>query len=383
MSNDLASKIAAGEVVTNQASVVKELVENAIDAKASKIDIILVNNGLQLIEVIDNGIGMDKEDLLLATKEHASSKLTSEYDLFKIDALGFRGEALASIKSIAKVTLSSNHENANHENEGYIYDVFNDKLTKGYKNKGSKISVYNIFYNTPARFKYLESFKKELAKIVDIINRYALTYTNIAFSLINDSQVLIQTNGNNNILQVVNSIYSLDVVKGLEKFEASNSDFKINGYISNRETTRSNKNHINIFVNKRLVLNKELINAIIEGYQDYLMERRYPIVFLNIYCDYQLIDVNVHPAKLEVRISKIEELLKLIEDSIKNFFKIKRDEFIQMEKIVQPSLDFTYNVEIEEESNNNEYSNKEELSYISEEITSYSNENFYTSSTSS
>jgi len=339
MSPDLASKIAAGEVVENQASVVKELIENAIDAKASKIDVVLINNGVQLIEVIDNGTGMSKEDLLLASQEHATSKLLSEYDLFNIHTLGFRGEALASIKSVSKLSISSNDGN-----QGYTYQTYDDTLIPGYSQKGTKVSVYNIFYNVPARFKYLQSFKKELSKVIDVLNKYALTYPNIAFSLVNDNQVLLKTNGNNDILQVIHSIYSIDIVKGLEKLEASNNDFVLSGYISNKETTRSNKNHINLFINNRLVLNKELVKAVIEGYEDYLMERRYPIVCLNIACDYQLVDVNVHPAKLEVRVSKEEELLELIRESIKEHFSLKRKSFFVKDKVSQPSLDFSYDI---------------------------------------
>jgi len=342
MSFDLASKIAAGEVVENQSSVVKELVENALDAHATKIDIHLINHGVQLIEVIDNGDGMSKEDILLSSKEHATSKLTSEYDLFNIDTLGFRGEALASIKSVSKLVISSNNGQ-----EGYTYDVFEDKIEPCYSNKGTKISVYNLFYNVPARFKYLQSFKKELSKVVELVNKFALTYPNVSFTLTNDQNILFSSNGNNDILQVINNIYSIDIVKGLEAFQAQSDDFKITGYLSNKDTTRSNRNHINVYINHRLVFNKELINAVIDGYDDYLMERRYPIVFLNIQCDYQLIDVNVHPAKLEVRISKLNQLLELITNSIKAHFSIKRKDFFIKDKIEQPSLDFTYTIKEE------------------------------------
>lgn len=364
MDFDLASKIAAGEVIENQASVVKELVENAIDAKATKIDIILINNGLQLIQVSDNGQGMDKEDILLSVKEHATSKLLSEYDLFNISSLGFRGEALASIKSIAKLEISSN----DGQSQGYVYDVFNDQIKEGYHQQGSCISVYNIFYNVPARFKYLDSVKKELSRIIDIISRFALTYTNIAFSLINDDKVLLQTNGNDNILQVINSIYSLDVAKGMKELVVSNSDFKISGYISDKDITRSNKNNIHIFINKRLVFNKELVNAIINGYADYLMEKRYPIAFINIECDYQLIDVNVHPAKLEVRVSKIEELIELLETSINQVFSLARKQFIQQKKVVQPDLKFTYQIEVDEDEPINYPQDQVRVDFVSESV---------------
>jgi len=335
---DLANKIAAGEVIENQASVVKELVENSIDAKATKIEVMLLDSGFQLIQIVDNGLGMSKDDILLCYKPHATSKLSVQYDLFNIGTLGFRGEALASIASIAKVKIASNDGNSN----GYILDVNEDVLNEGYSQRGSKISVYNLFYNVPARLKYLQSQKSELANIVDIMSRFALTYPNISFSLTNDNKSLLNTSGNGNLLQVVNNIYSLDVTQNMEELNVENGDFKITGFISNNKATRSNKKAINVFINNRLVFNKELENAIIRGYGEYLMEKRYPVVILNIECDFQLIDVNVHPAKLEVRISKLNELLELLENSIKEKFDIIKKEFITKPKFIQPNMEFTY-----------------------------------------
>ncbi|WP_423364154.1 DNA mismatch repair endonuclease MutL [Mycoplasma sp. P36-A1] len=341
MSFDLASKIAAGEVVENQSSVVKELIENAIDANANKITINLIDSGIQLIEVTDNGSGMDKEDILLSVKEHATSKITNEYELFNIETLGFRGEALASIKAVSKLKISSN----NGSETGYTYDVFTDSINAGYDVKGSKISVYNLFYNVPARFKYLDSTQKELSKIVEIVTRFALANTHIAFVLINDNKTLINTNGNKDMLQIINNIYSLDVAKSMIKINKTDNDFNITGYISDKETTRSNKKNIYVYINNRLVFNKELSNSVIAGYDDYLMEKRYPIAFINITCDFQLIDVNVHPAKLEVRISKVDQLKETIINTIKETFNIARKQFITKEKIIQPTLNFTYEIE--------------------------------------
>ncbi|MDL2212151.1 DNA mismatch repair endonuclease MutL [Erysipelotrichaceae bacterium OttesenSCG-928-M19] len=338
MSTDLANKIAAGEVIENQASIVKELVENSIDAKAKKIEILLLDSGFQLIQVIDNGKGMSKDDLLLCYKPHATSKLESSYDLFNIDTLGFRGEALASIASIAKVKISSN----DGESDGYNLDINEDSLTEGYQKQGTKVAVYNLFYNVPARLKYLHSQKSELANIIDIIGSFALIHPDIAFSLVNDNKILLSTPGNNELLQVINNIYSLDITRNMEVFNYENNDFKLSGYLGNNKATRSNKRGIHIFINQRLVYNKELENAIIRGYGDYLMEKRYPIIVLNITCDYQLIDVNVHPAKLEVRIANIEDLVKLIEDSIKDVFKISKQTFITKPAFIQPSMEFSY-----------------------------------------
>ena len=335
---DLANKIAAGEVIENQASVVKELVENSIDAHAKKIEITLLDSGFQLIQVADNGNGMSKADLLLCFKPHATSKIQAQYDLFNINTLGFRGEALASIASVAKVRISTNDGST----EGYNLDINEDNLTKGYSKRGAKISVYNLFYNVPARLKYLQNQKSELANIIDIISRFALTYPDIAFTLTNDGKTLINTIGNNSLLQVINNVYSLETAQNMEELNTENADFKLSGFIGNRHATRSNKRAINVFVNKRLVFNKELENAVIRGYDDYLMEKRYPIVVLNIECDFQLIDVNVHPAKLEIRISKLNELLQLIEDSIKEKFNLIKKEFINKPSFIQPSMEFTY-----------------------------------------
>ena len=358
---DLANKIAAGEVIENQASVVKELVENSIDAKATKIEVMLLDSGFQLIQVVDNGQGMSKDDILLCFKPHATSKLTMQYDLFNIETLGFRGEALASIASIAKVRIAAN----DGESNGYNLDVVEDNLSEGYATNGTKIAVYNLFYNVPARLKYLQSQKSELANIIDIMSRFALTYPDIAFSLTNDNKMLLNTIGNGNLLQVINSIYSLDITQNMEELTFENDDFKISGYIGNNKATRSNKRGVNVFINKRLVFNKELENAIIRGYDEYLMEKRYPVVVLNIECDYQLIDVNVHPAKLEVRISKLNELLALLEESIKDKFNIFKKEFITKPKFIQPSMEFTYVKRAENDSTIN-YPGKGSAKQISE-----------------
>lgn len=340
MSKDLASKIAAGEVVENQASIVKELVENSIDAKASKIEIVLIDCGLQLIQVTDNGIGMDQEDLLLCTKPHASSKLTSEYDLFNIKTLGFRGEALASIASVARVKIMSN----NNQGNGLILDASDTmSISEGYLNQGTSIACYNIFYNVPARLKYLKSNTVELANVLDLVTKLALSYPAIAFSLKNNDKVLLETNGRNNPIEIIRNIYSLEIAKNLEKISFEDDDFKVTGYISNSTVTKGNRKHINIFLNQRLITNQELLYSIIDGYDDYLMERRFPISLIEIQCDNKLIDVNVHPAKLEVRISKVEQLTNLITNNIREYFNIKAFQFIVKEKVIQPTLEFTYN----------------------------------------
>lgn len=328
MSPDLSNKIAAGEVIENQASVVKELVENSIDANASRIEISLIDSGLQLIQVIDNGKGMSKEDLLMCFHPHATSKISNQYDLFNINTLGFRGEALASIVSIAKVRISTNDQ----KSSGYNLDILEEELSEGYANQGTKFSVYNLFYNVPARLKHLKSQKSELANIVDLVAKYSLTYPQISITLVSDGKTILKTVGNGNLMQIISTIYSIDSAKNMQEISFKSTDFMVDGYIGNNKATRANKRGINIFINKRLVYNPEIEKAIIRGYGDYLMEKRYPLVIINISCDYQLIDVNVHPAKREVRVSKIDELCELIEKGIKNKFGLIQKEFLVKEK---------------------------------------------------
>lgn len=317
MPTSLANKIAAGEVIENLASVIKELIENSIDAQARKIDINLIDSGMQLMQVIDNGVGMSKDDLSLAIQEHASSKLVSEYDLFNIGTLGFRGEALASINAVSHLELASNDGTS----DGYV--LANQQLSKGYANQGTKVVVNNIFYNVPARLKHLKSQNTELSNIVEIVHKLALGYPHIAFSLTNDERTLLKTNGRDDMLSVIHEVYGLNIAKNMEPIVFGNDDFKVSGYLSNNQVTKGNRKAINIYVNNRLINNTELINSIIEGYDDYLMERRFPIVVLNIACDFQLIDVNVHPAKREVRLSNHKELANLIMQSIREHFRIK------------------------------------------------------------
>lgn len=341
MSDDLANKIAAGEVVENVMSVVKELVENAIDAKASKIDITLIEEGSQLIQVIDNGEGMSKDDILNCVKRHATSKLLVEYDLFNINTLGFRGEALASIQSISKLSISSNNGI-----EGYEVDFSQEQplINKGYASIGTKISVHNIFYNVPARLKYLKSQNSELAKVVDFVSKIALSNPHISFNLINNNKPLLKTNGDRDILKVAFNVYGLEVVKNLETVNDKSNDFKIEGYLSNDKVSRNNKRAINIFVNDRLIYNNNIIKAITEAYSSYLVERRYPIVILKVSCDPKIIDVNVHPAKLEIRISQEQQLIDLIKSMIRNNFKLAEQKFVKrVDDFVQPSMSFENN----------------------------------------
>ncbi len=316
MDEILSNKIAAGEVVEKCVSVVKELVENSIDAGSKKIKIDLLESGVREIKVVDDGKGMDSEDASLAFQRHATSKLYSEEDLYRINSLGFRGEALPSIASVSNVVMKTS--------TGDVGTEINIKGGKElYKKscearKGTTIIINDLFYNTPARLKHLSSLYSELASIVDFINKIALSYTNISFTVTNDSKVIFNTDGSSNQLKVINKIYGIDISKKMIEVNGEDDDYDINGYISYPEITKSNRNHIITLVNGRVVKNIELNRIINECYHTYKPEDRFPIVVLNIKVDPTLIDVNIHPTKQDIKFSKMEELKSLINDTITN-----------------------------------------------------------------
>lgn len=318
----LSNKIAAGEVVERPSSVVKEVLENSLDAKATEIIIKIKDAGKKEIMISDNGVGMDREDAILAFSRHATSKLKSERDLFKIATLGFRGEALASIASVSDVTLETCKENE----VGNRVEIKNgkvDSVTPSKSNKGTTIYIKNLFYNTPARLKFLKSDNVEFSHISDVVMKLALAYPNVSFTLYNEDKVSFYSSGKGNVLEIISSLYGLDVAKNMNKFEGSNDDFTISGYTSSLGVSRSNKSGIITILNGRCVRLIGAINSIIEAYKTYLSDDRYPITIINIETDYSLVDVNVHPSKQEVRLSKELELKELIFDSIKDVFTVK------------------------------------------------------------
>ena len=316
MDENLTNKIAAGEVVERCASVVKELVENSIDASSTEIKVELIDAGTKLIKVTDNGSGMDKEDAIISFQRHATSKLKTEDDLFNINTLGFRGEALASIASVSKTVLSTSTGDVGTTitiEGGKIIDVSSSSARKG-----TMIEIKDLFYNTPARLKYLKSLYTELASITDYMNKLALSKPNIKFTLINNGNVLLNTDGTNNLLKTISSIYGIDVVKKMIEVSIEDDDYVVNGYISLPEVNRSNRNHMITIVNGRVVKNQELNRTINDSYHSYKPDNRYPIVVLNIDVDPSLIDVNIHPTKMDIKFSKMEELCNLINIMIKN-----------------------------------------------------------------
>ncbi|MEY8370741.1 DNA mismatch repair endonuclease MutL [Aerococcaceae bacterium 50-4] len=310
----VANQIAAGEVVERPASVVKELVENAIDAGASEVAIHIKEAGLRSIQVIDNGKGIAADQIGLAFKRHATSKIYSSDDLFRIRTLGFRGEALPSIASVAEVTMNTSDGESATEiylKDGKIVDQKSSALRRG-----TSVLVENLFYNTPARLKYLKSLQTELAHITDIINREALGHPDIRFNYTHDGKTLLSTNGKGRVNEVLAAIYGFRQAKDMVAIESENLDFHISGYVSLPSVTRASKSYMSLFVNGRFIKNYKLNQAILKGYGSKLMVGRYPIAVIYIELDPQLIDVNVHPTKQEVRISKEDALYDMIKAGI-------------------------------------------------------------------
>jgi len=333
LDDSLSNKIAAGEVVERPASVVKELVENAIDAKSSVIEVELEDAGLSKIRVIDNGDGIENSDCLIAFERHATSKIKDENDLFRIRTLGFRGEALPSIASVSELEMKT----STGDGPGTYLYLRGGQLIKHEKasgRKGTEITVSNLFFNTPARLKYMKTVHTELGHVTDLLNRLALAHPDISFRLKHKGKELFYTNGSGDVRHVLAAIYGMSIAKNMVPIDAESLDFTIRGYISLPEVTRASRNYISTVVNGRFVKNYPLLKAIEAGYHTFLPIGRYPIVFLNIEMDPILVDVNVHPAKLEVRFSKETELNELIETAIRQ--ALQRKTFIPNITVKKP-----------------------------------------------
>ncbi|USS91919.1 DNA mismatch repair endonuclease MutL [Fructobacillus americanaquae] len=314
----LANQIAAGEVIERPASVVKELVENAIDANATQVEIVIENSGLDLIKVIDNGQGIDQAEVPLAFVRHATSKIQDRHDLFNIMTLGFRGEALPSIAAVADVTLQTRTKLAD---TGFLYQVKGGQVAQEGPTVGrfgTIVAVRSLFYNTPARLKYLKKPQTELSLMVETINHLAMAYPNVALTLSHNGKTLVKTPGNGDLRQVLAVVYDRKTAEKMVAFEGASGHFKVNGYLSLPEQTRSSRSYFAVLVNHRFVKNFSVSNAISAGYGSKLMVGRFPIGAINIELDPLLVDVNVHPQKAEIRLSEEGELTELITQVIAN-----------------------------------------------------------------
>lgn len=362
----LANKIAAGEVIERCASVVKELVENSIDANSTEIKVELKEAGISEIKVIDNGNGMEREDAIISFDRHATSKIKTDNDLYNIRTLGFRGEALASIASVSRIVLKTATGNL-----GTIINLEGGKILNiknGDSRKGTIIIVSNLFYNTPARLKHLKSLYTELAHITSYLNRVALSHPKIKFLLSNNGKVLLNTDGSGDRLKVIKEIYGLEVVKRMKEIKGSNNDYEIFGYISLPELSRSSRNHIITIVNGRVIKNYELNKIINDSYHTYKFDNQFPIVVLNIKVDPILIDVNIHPTKQDIMFSKKDSLFSLIKEKILEI--LEGNVLIPSGKIKLETNPIYEQVSLEYESNSMEI----EQTIISEPKVNYNEE---------
>ena len=321
MSEILANKIAAGEVVERCSSVVKELVENSIDAGSTEIKVDLLDSGITEIKVTDNGVGMDEEDAKTALQRHATSKLLDENDLYRINTLGFRGEALPSIASVSKVELVTSKGLLGTRvkiNGGNF-----ESIERAEARRGTSIAVRNLFYNTPARLKHLSSMQAELMTVADYVDKIALSHPNIRFVLTNNGSTMLNTDGKGDLLKTINSVFGINVARNMIKIETEDRDYKVMGYISKPEINRTTKNHMITLVNGRVVRNSSINRAINDSYHTYKPDNRYPIVVINIEVDPSQIDVNIHPTKMDIKFSKLEELQNLLMKEIKKNLDVR------------------------------------------------------------
>lgn len=315
LDTQLTNMIAAGEVVERPSGIVKELVENSIDAGSTSIEIRCVNGGIDSIEIIDDGCGMSFEDAAMAFERHATSKISTTDDLWSIHTLGFRGEALPSIASVSKLEM----ETCDGEDATRIVIEYGER--KEYKaspcNEGTSIRITGLFYKTPARLKHLKSGSYENSLIQDIVQKFALSHPEISFSYISDGREAFKTSGTDDLLEVIFKIYGKDAAKSAMEISGKDYDFEVNGYLIHPSINRANRYAISVFMNNRMVRPYRIVKCVAESTSDYMPPDRYPIAVLNIKMDSRLVDVNVHPSKWEVRLSKEQQVELLIQECVK------------------------------------------------------------------
>ena len=315
LSSDVSSQIAAGEVVERPASVVKELTENALDAGAKNISISIADAGRTLIEVADDGCGIPFDELELAVARHATSKLTRSDDLFHISTLGFRGEALASIGSVSRFTIISRNESAKEGAKLKVEGGIAGKVEKTGAPVGTVVRVEDLFYNVPARLKFLKTDVTERRAIDGLVTRYALAYPNVRFKTTDGKQTTLQTAGDGDRRAILASLYGVDVAKQMLEVMAEEDGFSLTGFISPTSITRSNRKEITFFVNGRWVQEISLSSALLQAYHTLLMVGRYPLTTLFLEMKPEDVDVNVHPTKAEVRFKQQDKVFSFVQRS--------------------------------------------------------------------
>lgn len=342
----LSNMIAAGEVVERPMGIVKELVENCIDANAKNIEVQIIQGGIDTITIIDDGDGMDATDATLAFERHATSKLKEVNDLWNIHTMGFRGEALPSIASVSHVLLRTNNGTDSTEVEINYGKLMSAKPCG--TPKGTMIEVKNLFQKTPARFKHLKSPQYEFSLISDVIQKFALSHPEIGFYLSHDGRTIFKTRGNGSLLEVLMQIYGRDSAKTAIELHGKDNDYQITGYAMQPQYNRATKYYMLLYINGRMIRNYHLQKAVMDAYSNYLPKERYPIVVINMEMDAQLVDVNVHPSKWEIRLSKEKQLEKLVYETIHHALKqqlqipeVKKEDIIK-EKVEIQEFEFTY-----------------------------------------
>ncbi len=349
MNDTLINKIAAGEVVERICNVVKELVENSIDASSKNIKVELIDSGVKSIKVIDDGIGMSREDATLCFYRHATSKIKNENDLYFINTLGFRGEALAAISAVSNTTLDTFNGS-----ESTLINIKAGKIIsvkEGSKRNGTIIEVKELFYNTPARLKFLKSLQTELAWSVGFLEKIALSHPDISFEIINNNVSIFRTSGSGDLYKTIHEIFGINTTKNMIKISAENYDYIINGYVSNINISKSNKNNMITLVNGRVVTNQSVNRAIKDAYHTVLADNKYPIVIINIETDPTLIDVNIHPTKQDIKFSKLESLTDLLFTTIRSAINESDNSFKAYKEETYKPFEYKY----KETSDNNDY----------------------------
>ncbi|MGI6425418.1 MAG: DNA mismatch repair endonuclease MutL [Tepidanaerobacteraceae bacterium] len=321
LGEEIASKIAAGEIIERPVSVVKELVENSIDAGSRNITIEIEKGGKKLIRVIDDGEGMSNEDIKLAFERHATSKINKLDDIFNVNTLGFRGEALASIASVSSVTVISKTQNESIGSLCKIKSNVIEDFREASSNVGSLIEVKDLFYNTPARLKFLSNDTQEASRITDLITRLAISNINISFRLKNDGKEIFFTSGNGNYREAIAKVYGVDMAKEAIYIEKDFDSGEIWGYVSTPRFNRGNRTGQSYFVNNRFIKDRGLALCLERAYKTMMPINRFPIAIIFIQIDNSLIDVNVHPAKTEIKFQRENEVHRMIFNAVKDGLK--------------------------------------------------------------
>lgn len=335
LNQDTINKIAAGEVIERPMAVVKELTENAIDADANAITVEVKDGGKALIRMTDNGVGMNEEDVRLAFTPHATSKIDDAEDLLRVSTLGFRGEALASISSVSQLEMVTKTRN---ELMGCRYEADGGKertLEAVGCPDGTTILVRNLFFNTPARLKFLKSSPTEAGYINTLIERLALSHPDISFRFINQNQTKLHTSGNGNLKDVIYHIYGKDITSNLLEVDASEVSCQVKGFIGKPIISRGNRNYMNYFINGRYIKSSTIHKAIEDAYQPYTMQHRYPFTVLHFTVAPELVDINVHPQKMEIRFSDAQGIYQSVYHAISE--ALKHREFIPEVSLASPA----------------------------------------------